>query len=135
MAHHTASISPFSENPDFDYEIRGILGQAVGGAADLGEVLAATAGIGKRDHAGWFRAWHELGQRTAEAAQAAAGHLVSAASGFLRASAYLGTAVNAVSSLQDSAELIPTFREQQAAWDSFITTTPMNVQRRDIAYE
>ena len=137
MAHHTGAITPFSENPDFDYEIRGILGQAVGGAADLGEVLAATAGIGKRDHAGWFRAWHELGQRTAEAAQAAAaaGHRVSAASAFLRASAYFGTAVNAVSSLQDSAELIPTFREQQAAWDSFITTTPMNVQRIDIAYE
>ena len=81
MAHHAASITPFSENPDFDYEIRGILGQAVGGAADVGEVLAATAGIGKRDHVGWFRAWHELGQRTAEAAQAAAaaGHRVSAA--------------------------------------------------------
>src|SRR6478735_6913175 len=131
------SDHPFSENPDFDYEIRGILGQAVGGAADVGEVLAATAGIGKRDHVGWFRAWHELGQRTAEAAQAAAaaGHRFSAASAFLRASAYLGTAVNAVSSLEDSAELIPTFREQQAAWDSFITATPMNVQRIDIPYE
>ena len=72
MAHHPGAITPFSENPDFDYEIRGILGQAVGGAADVGEVLAATAGIGKRDHVGWFRAWHELGQRTAAAAEAAA---------------------------------------------------------------
>ena len=100
MAHHTASITPFSENPDFDYEIRGILGQAVGGAADVGEVLAATAGTGKRDHDGWFHAWHELGQRTAEAAQAsaAAGHRVSATGAFLRASAYFGVAVNAVSS-------------------------------------
>ena len=46
----------FSANPDFDYEIRGVLGLTVGGAADPGEVLAATSGIGKHDHAGWFRA-------------------------------------------------------------------------------
>ena len=100
MAHHPGAITPFSENPDFDYEIRGILGQAVGGAADVGEVLAANAGIGKRDQVGWFCAWHELGQRTAAAAEAAAaaGHRVSAATAFLRASAYFGTAVNAVSS-------------------------------------
>jgi len=137
MAHHTPTITPFSDNPDFDVEIRNILGLAVGGAADPGEVLAATAGIAKHDHAGWFRAFHELGQRTAEAAQAsaAAGHRVSAANGFLRASAYFGVAVNAVSSLKDSAELIPTFREQRDAWESFISNTPMNVQRIDIPYE
>jgi len=137
MAHHTGGITPFSDNPDFDFEIRNILGQAVGGSADPGEVLAATAGIAKHDHVGWFRAWHELGQRTAEAAQtsAKAGHRVSAARGFLRASAYFGVAVNAVSSLKDTAELIPTFREQRDAWESFITNTPLNVQRLDIPYE
>ena len=137
MAHHTGEITPFSDNPDFDFEIRNLLGQAAGGSADPGEVLAATAGIAKHDHVGWFRAWHELGQRTAEAAQASAkaGHRVSAARGFLRASAYFGVAVNAVSSLKDSAELIPTFREQREAWESFITNTPMNVQRLDIPYE
>ena len=137
MAHHTGAIAPFSENPDFDFEIRSVIGQAVGGAADPGEVLAATAGIAKHDHAGWFHAWHELGQRTAEAAQAAAaaGHRVSAADGFLRASAYFGVAVNAASSLKDSAELTPTFREQRDAWESFITNTPMNVRRLDIPYE
>lgn len=137
MAQHIATITPFSDNPNFDFEIRSVLGQAVGGAADPGEVLAATAGVHKHDHVGWFHAWHELGQRTAEAAQtsAAAGHRVSAASGFLRASAYLGVAVNAVSSLTDSAELIPTFREQRDAWESFITNTPLNMQRLDIPYE
>ena len=66
--HHTATITPFSDNPDFDFEIRNILGQAVGGGADPGEVLAATAASRKNDHAGWFRAWQQLGQRTAEAA-------------------------------------------------------------------
>lgn len=137
MATHATHITPFSDNPDFDFEIRNILGQSVGGSADPGEVLAATAGIRKHDYVGWFHAWHQLGQRTAEAAQASAsaGHRVSAAHGFLRASAYLGVAVNAVSSLTDSTELIPTFREQRDAWESFITNTPMNVQRVDIPYE
>ena len=68
--HHTATITPFSDNPDFDFEIRNVLGLAVGGAADPGEVLAATAGIHKNDHAGWFHAWQQLGRRTAEAAKA-----------------------------------------------------------------
>ena len=138
MAHHaTTTITPFSDNPDFDFEIRNILGQAVGGAADPGEVLAATAGIRKNDHAGWFYAWQQLGQRTAEAAQAcaAAGHRVSAAGAFLRASTYFGVAVNAASSLKDSAELTPTFREQRDAWESFVANTPANVRRVDIPYE
>ena len=43
--HHTATITPFSDNPDFDFEIRNVLGLAVGGGADPGEVLAAAAGI------------------------------------------------------------------------------------------
>ena len=54
---------------------------------------------------------------------------------FLRASTYFGVAVNAASSLKDSAELTPTFREQRDAWESFITNTPMNVRRVDIPYE
>ena len=58
-----------------------------------------------------------------------------AAGGFLRASAYFGVAVNAASSLKDSAEPTPTFREQRDAWESFIANTPVNVQRVDIPYE
>ena len=137
MFHHPETIIHFSDNPDFDFEIRNILGLAVGGAADPGEVLAATAGIGKHDHAGWFHAWHELGRRTAEAAQtdARAGHRVSAANGFLRASAYYGVAVNAVSSLKDPAELMPTFHESRDTWDSFVANTALDVQLVDVPYE
>ena len=133
----TSVLTPFSKNDDFDFEIRNVLGHAVGGASDPGEVLAATAGIGKGDIAGWFRAWHELGQRTAEAAQAAqhAGHRVSAAGGFLRASNYFSVAVNAASALKDSSELTPTFREQRDAWESFVSNTTSSVRRVDIPYE
>ena len=49
-----------------------------------------------------------------------------AAGGFLRASAnFRSSAVNAASSLKDSAEPTPTFREQRDAWESFIANTPV----------
>ncbi len=130
------TIAPFSSNADFDFEIRNILGHTAGGGADPGEVLAATAGIHNGDHAAWYRAWHELAGRIAKAAAASAkaGHRVSAAHAYLRASNYFGVAVNAASSLKDSAELIPTFREQRDAWASFVAVTPTSAQRVDIPY-
>ncbi|MDR6972712.1 prolyl oligopeptidase family serine peptidase [Leifsonia shinshuensis] len=137
MQENSSPIAPFSKNPDFDFEIRNVLGQAVGGASDLGEVLAAVSGIRGEDHTGWFRVWHELGQRTAEAAQAAAsaGHRQTAAGRFLRASNYFSVAVNAASALKDSSELVPSFREQRDAWESFVSYTSTSVQRVDIPYE
>ncbi len=104
-------------------------------------MLAAAAGIGRHDHAGWFRTWREMGRRTGAAARACAagGHRVSAARGFLRASAYFGVAVNAAGSLSESepesAELLPTFRESFDAWESFVANTPLDARRVDIPYE
>ncbi len=131
------TIAPFSSNADFDFEIRNVLGQSVGGGSEPGEVLVATAGIRKGDHVAWYRAWHELAERTAQAAAASerGGHRVSAARAYLRASTYFGVAVNAASSLPESAELVPTFREQRDAWESFVANTPATVQRVDIPYE
>jgi hypothetical protein len=124
--HATTTIRPFSDNHDFDYEIRAALGNSVGGAGDPGEILAAVAGVRKGDHEGWFAAWSRLADRTAAAAaaSAAAGHDVSAADAFLRASAYYAVAVNAVSALPDSDLLVPTFTKQQDAWESFAARTP-----------
>ena len=51
MSHDSSPYTTgFSENPDYDYEIRATLGLSVEGASDPGEVLAATAGIKKGDH-------------------------------------------------------------------------------------
>jgi hypothetical protein len=127
----------FSANPSYDFEIRTALGHAVEGAADIGEVLAATAGVGKNDHQAWFAAWNELAERTAGIADsaAAAGHRVSASDAYLRASAYYSTAVNAISALPDGGELAPTFQKQRAAWDSFVALTPVRAERIDIPFE
>lgn len=133
----TRRAAPFSRNPDFDFEIRTVLGAAVGGGSDPGEVLAAVDGIRKDDHAGWFRAWRDLAARTAAQAQACAdtGHRVSAADAFLRASHYFGVAVNAVSGLKDTTELAPTFQQQRESWDAFIAQTPLSVARVEIPFE
>jgi hypothetical protein len=138
MAHNSNSlIAGFSENTDYDFEIRTSLGHSAEGASDPGEVLAATSGIKKGDHQGWFTAWSSLAQRTLETAQAsaAAGHRVSAAEAFLRASAYFGVAVNAISALEDTTELVPTFTKQRLAWDAFVDHATVNVTRVAIPYE
>jgi hypothetical protein len=124
-------------NPDFDFEIRGVIGVSVAGAAEPGEVLAATAGVHHNDHDGWFTAWHNLGERTLTKARTAssAGHRVSAAAAFLRASSYFGVAVNAVASLTDSDQLLPTFHLQQESWDGFVDHTDRSVERVEIPYE
>ncbi|MFF2051828.1 alpha/beta hydrolase family protein [Leifsonia sp. NPDC058194] len=130
------TIAPFSPDPDHDFEIRTALGLAVEGATEPGEVLAATAGIGKDGHAAWFAAWNDLATRTAAVADEAAqaGHRVSAAEAYLRASTYFGVAVNALSALPDSDELGTTFRAQRAAWESFVSLTAVRAERVDIPF-
>lgn len=130
-------ITPFSPDPDFDFEIRSVLGHATAGAADVGEVLAATAGIRKGDHQHWFTAWSELAERTAATADAclAAGHPISAAGAYLRASGYFGVAVNAISALAEDTQLAPTFAKQRTAWDAFIAHTPLPAAPVEIPYE
>ncbi len=135
--HTRRDIPSFSPDPDFDFEIRVALGHATAGAADVGEVLAATAGIRKGDHRHWFAAWNGLAERTVATADAcaSAGHRVSAAGAYLRASAYFSVAVNAVSALADDTQLSPTFRKQRAAWDNFIAQSPVRTECVDIPYE
>ncbi|MGV9827712.1 alpha/beta hydrolase family protein [Gordonia sp. NPDC003429] len=134
---HTKSlIRPFSNNPDFDADIRGALGKGVGGAGDPGEILAAVAHVDKNDHEAWFDAWLALGDRVATTANssATAGHTVSAAGAYLRASAYYANAVDAASALADD-RLGATFDKQMSAWEQFIVQTPANVTEIAIPYE
>ncbi|WP_382303826.1 alpha/beta hydrolase family protein [Herbiconiux sp. UC225_62] len=130
-------VAGFSANPDFDFEIRGVLGLAFSGASDPGEVLAAVNGIGKNDHEKWFTAWDALGDRVAAIGDASSegGHDQSAASAYLRASAYYGVAVNAVSALDSVDRLLPTFTKQRRAWERFIGTTSVDARSVEIPYE
>lgn len=128
--------APFSGNPDFDFEIRGVLGIAEAGCSDPGEVLAATSGIGTKDHEGWYRAWLRLGDTAATraATSAAAGRTVSAARSHLAASTYYGVAVNALSALDRTDDLGPTFAKQQHEWLAFVAADGRG-ERVEIPYE
>ncbi|WP_291038180.1 prolyl oligopeptidase family serine peptidase [Herbiconiux sp.] len=132
--HHRPAVAPFSPDDDFDFEIRTSLGHAVEGASEPGEVLAAVSGVKKGDHEAWFAAWNGLGDRVRTIADtaAAAGHRESAAGAALRASAYFGVAVNALSALADTTELVPTFRKQREAWELFVSLGPARAERVDI---
>ena len=130
-AHHERSIR-FSPDADEDFEIR----SAIGAGTGIGEILAATHGLRGSDHERWFTAWHDLAERTigiADAA-AAAGHRVSAADAYLRASAYYGVALNAMSALEDASDLAALFGRGRAAWDSFVVHGPARAERIDIPY-
>lgn len=125
MTHHAAHIRAFSENADFDFEIRSAIGASIEGAGEPGEILAAVADIRKGEHEAWFDAWKGLADRTAATASASAeaGHRVSAAAAYLRASAYYGIAVNAASALEEPDALAPTFAKQEGAWRGFVAHT------------
>ncbi|WP_262348430.1 alpha/beta hydrolase family protein [Cellulosimicrobium cellulans] len=135
-AHRTHPVR-FSPEADRDEVIRSTLGRAVHGAADVGEVLAAVAGVPAKDHDAWFAAWRDLGDRVAAQGDAAAagGHRVSAAAAYLRASAYLAVAVNAVAALASDADLLPTFRAHRRAWDAWVDHAGLDVERVAVPYE
>jgi hypothetical protein len=137
MSAHPRLITPFSPDPDFDFEIRTVLGGGVEGASDPGEVLAAVSHVRKNDHDGWYHAWDGLGRESAATAEAAAaaGHTTSAAGAALRSATYLSVAVNATSALGDEQLLASTFRRQQDAWNVFVEHAPAEIEHVAIPYE
>jgi len=134
---HDPFTAGFSASRDFDFEIRCVIGQAPSGSADVGEVLAAVGSVKPGDHAGWFAAWTALADCVAGIARDAegAGRRVTAADAWLRASTYYGTAVNAVASLPDEGELLPTFRKHRDAWDRWCDLVELDIERVEIPYE
>ena len=134
---HEAFTAGFYRNRDFDFDVRIALGGAASGSTDVGEILSAIATVGEKDHEGWFRAWLGLGDRIRGLADAsaAAGHRVSASAAYLRAASYYATAVNAVDGLKTADALLPTFRRHRAAWDRFVDTTAVPVERVELPYE
>lgn len=134
---HRAFSTGFYKSADFDYEVRVLLGAAAHGAADAGEVLATVDAVADGDHEHWFHAWHDTGSRIRAFAeeQASDGHMVSAASAYLRAAMYFGVAVNAVSGSESDALLVPTFRLQSSSWEGFVATADRSVEKVEIPYE
>ncbi|HWR84552.1 MAG TPA: dipeptidyl aminopeptidase [Rhodoglobus sp.] len=130
---HQVFTAGFFRDRDLDFATRGLLGLAASGATEPGEVLAAVATVKEGDPEGWFTTWRDLGLRLQQEGDAlrSAGRLAGAAAAYLRASAYLSTALNAAG----DDEVLGTFRAHRAAWDGFIDTTVVVADRIDIPYE
>ncbi|MBE3560720.1 MAG: prolyl oligopeptidase family serine peptidase [Ktedonobacteraceae bacterium] len=125
----------FFSDHALDFQTRSVLGRAVRGASEVGEVLATVARINGADD--WAREWSATAKRVeAEANQArAAKHLVSASSGFLRAATYWACAVDGLTTLENSEELLATFQAHRRCWDAFIDCSQGAFVRISIPYE
>ena len=78
-----------------------------------------------------------LGRRLVEAgdASSAAGHRVSAASAYLRASNYLSQAFDGLDGFADDEQRMPIFAEHRAAFEKFLDHGDFTAQRLEIPYE
>jgi dienelactone hydrolase len=136
LTHPRPDVLRFSPDAASDAELRRVLGLAAGGGAELGEVLAATAGIRPGDHDEWVGAWTALAERTAAAADTASagGHRVSAAEAYLRSSVYRDVTVRALAAAGDTRAAVVAFRLQRAAWESYVALSPVPAERVDIPF-
>jgi alpha-beta hydrolase superfamily lysophospholipase len=84
----------FSDDPSFWYETLRVLGATAYGGADIGEVLTTAQAITAGDYDSWHDQWLATADRVAAEAEKslAAGHLVSARDGLMRASNYYRSA-------------------------------------------
>lgn len=132
---HDVIDDGFFRDPDLDYATRGVLGRAVHGASEIGEVLATIARV--RHPSDWAAQWQltaESVQQRAERARAA-GHRVSARSGFLRAATYWSCVMDGLAGDADTSALLPAFHANRRAWDAFIDCSAGAHVRVSVPYE
>src|SRR5271168_1402431 len=83
----------FPDNEEYWFEVQRAIGASSYGASDFGEVMATVDRIPSGDDEAWYAEWNATAERVFAEAQAqhAAGRLVSARDGYLRASNYFRT--------------------------------------------
>lgn len=136
-AHHVVFTNGFYADEGRDFAVRLLLGYCSSGGADAGEVLATIADCPDDHDLEWSNAWLDVGRRLVAAgdASSAAGHRVSAASAYLRASNYLSQAFDGLDGVADDAQRMPVFAEHRAAFEKFLDHGDFTVQRLAIPYE
>ena len=119
------------QDEDFDFATRNVLGGVFAGAADVGEVLSTV----DRIHDGRGRSWVDEWTATAERLMAEDGSPASVAARSLRAANYLGTATGAADRTDEEGLFAAVWERHRQAWDAFVDTTDLAVERLEIPYE
>jgi hypothetical protein len=135
MPSHQAFSRGFFRDPDLDYMTRVMLGRAVHGGSEIGEVLATIDRIeGPVD---WRREW----TRTARRARASAdgrrsrGDFDGAGRAYLRAATYWACVTNTYAEGDDRDGLLEAFHMHRACWDAFVDSFGGAHARVDVPYE
>jgi hypothetical protein len=135
MATNTAFSKGFFRDKRLDYRARGVLGRAVHGGSDIGEVLATLERISDQDS--WRSAWAATATRVATLGDELRGQgdRRSAGSAYLRAANYWACVVDSLSELDDEPGLLLAFRAHRTAWDGFVDCADGAHVRLDVPYE
>lgn len=126
----------FKDN-SFAFEFVRNLGFMYYGGADLGEMMATAGRIKEGDLGSWFTEWNKLANRIASRAEAsaAAGHLVSAREGYLRASTYFRTAEFYLHGDPADPRILATSRASQHAYAQAAKLSGSTWEAVEIPYE
>ncbi|MDG4823224.1 hypothetical protein O7635_15315 [Asanoa sp. WMMD1127] len=135
MATHTVFSKGFFRDNGMDYQARAVLGQAVHGGSDAGEVLATFDRITDKDS--WRTAWSATADRVTLHADALRGQgdRLGAQSAYLRAANYWACVVESLSELDDEGAILRAFHAHRAAWDQFVECSAGAHVRVGVPYE
>lgn len=120
MAANTVFSKGFFRDRDLDYQTRSVLGRAVHGGSEVGEVLATIDRVS--DHDSWRSEWGQTADRVHSLGDGLRdqGDLASAAAAYLRAATYWAAVVESLSELEDEKAPLSAFRAHRSCWDEFV---------------
>ena len=125
------------DDEGFEFDRRILLGGAVRGLTDVGEVLMTLDAVTDGDHESWIQQFTALADRLRSAAEAsaAAAHTASARSAHLRASSYYATAASHAIGTGDRTRMRTLWDSHRDCWDAAVDTFDPPVERLAVAYE
>ena len=125
------------DDEGFEFDRRILLGGAVRGLTDVGEVLVTLDAVTDGDHESWIQQFTALADRVRGAAEtsASAGRTASARSANLRASSYYATAASHAVGTGDGSRMRALWERHRDCWDAAVAEFDPPVERIAIPYE
>ncbi len=130
-------MRPQFDDDGFEFDRRILLGGAVRGLTDVGEVLVTLDAVTDGDHESWIQQFTALADRVRDAAatSAAAGRTASARSANLRASSYYATAASHAVGTGEQSRMLELWNQHRDCWDAAVASFDPPVERLSIPYD